>query len=101
MSTFSTQFLIAHEHPSLPGHFPGAPVVPGVVVIDQVLDALRQCTGVRPDRLRLPQVKFVQPLLPGQTADIELTIDGQSARFSVRRDGALIASGAIDWRTPP
>ncbi len=29
--------LVSHKHPSLPGHFPGDPIVPAVVILDQVL----------------------------------------------------------------
>ena len=33
-------FAIDPAHPSLPGHFPGAPVVPGVLVLERVVAAL-------------------------------------------------------------
>ena len=84
---------IPHDHPSLPGHFPGRPVVPGVVVLDRVLAAIEAEAG--PLRaLRLPQVKFLQPLLPGQAAEVALEPAGDGRwRFRVTRDGALLASG--------
>lgn len=36
-------FVVPHDHPCLPGHFPGRPVVPGVVVLDHVLQAVEAC----------------------------------------------------------
>ena len=60
-------FVIDADHPALPGHFPGHPVVPGVVVLDRVLAAIEATHGPL-GALRLPQVKFVQPLLPGEAA---------------------------------
>lgn len=87
-------FSIAHDHPSLPGHFPGRPVVPGVVVLDRVLAAIETTHGPL-GPLRLPQVKFVQPLLPGETADIQLEGEAPRWRFRVLRDGTLLASGEV------
>jgi len=57
---------IAADHPSLPGHFPGQPIVPGVVILDEVLHAIAlehaqwAFYGFR-------KVKFLRPLLPGQS----------------------------------
>lgn len=89
------QFTIPPDHPSLPGHFPGNPVVPGVVLLDRVLDALEAETGVKVGTLRLPQVKFMQPLLPGQTADVSLEGNSPRWRFRVHHAERLIASGDI------
>ncbi len=98
------RFLIDHDHPCLPGHFPGQPVVPGVVVLDRVLDALEREAGALP-ALRLPQVKFVQPLLPGEAADITLDplapLPGARWRFRVLRGDTLIASGEIAAGSAP
>ncbi len=88
------EFTVTPEHPSLPGHFPGRPIVPGVVILDHVLAAIEARDGVL-GPVRLPQVKFVQPLLPGEAARIEL--DGQVPRwrFRVLREDVLLASGEV------
>jgi len=91
-------FVISPDHPSLPGHFPGRPLVPGVVLLDRVLDAIEAHAGHAPGPLRLPQVKFVQPLLPGEAARVELDpIDGDAPRwrFRVLREATLLASGEV------
>ena len=94
MSAATTHFSIDPGHPSLAGHFPGNPVVPGVVVLERVVEAIEAGHGPLA-ALRLPQVKFVQPLLPGETARIVL--DGASPRwrFQVLRGEMLLASGEV------
>jgi len=95
------RFSVPASHPALPGHFPGRPVVPGVVVLGQVLATIEASHGPLP-ALRLPQAKFVRPLLPAEPAVIELDVLDDEAgahrwRFRVLReaDGALIAGGEI------
>ena len=93
------EFVIDPSHPGLPGHFPGAPVVPGVVVLAPAVAAIEAVRGPL-GAVRLPQVKFLQPLLPGEQADVELTdlvSEGAAPRwrFRVSRGDALIASGEV------
>ena len=88
------QFSISTDHPSLPGHFPGRPIVPGVLVLERVLEAIETTHGPL-GALRLPQVKFVQPLLPGEHARIVVDGDAPRWRFRVLRGDALIASGEV------
>lgn len=89
-------FAVDSTHPSLPGHFPGNAIVPGVVLLDHVIEAIERTHGPL-RKLRLPQVKFVQPLLPGETAHIELTGAAPRWRFRVLRGDTLLASGeAVD-----
>ena len=88
------RFVIEPDHPSLPGHFPGRPLVPGVVLLDRVVAAIEAAQGPL-GPLRLPQVKFMQPLLPGEQACVELDGTAPRWRFRVLRGDALLASGEI------
>jgi len=88
------QFSIPSDHPSLPGHFPGRPIVPGVVVLDHVIAAIEAREGPL-GALRLPQVKFLQPLLPCETADILITGAAPRWKFRVMRGDVLVSSGEV------
>ena len=76
--------IIASDHPALPGHFPGEPIVPGVVLLNEVLSAM-------PGRMHIPRAKFHAPLLPGE----EFAIRIEGTKFSVHRGDTLIASGSV------
>ena len=87
-------FTVPVDHPALPGHFPGQPVVPGVVVLDRVIEAIEAGHGPLPP-LRLPQVKFLHPLLPGQAAQVCLEGEAPRWRFRVLRGDTVLASGEV------
>lgn len=89
------QFSVPVDHPCLPGHFPGRALVPGVVVLEHVLLAIEAQAGVVLDTLRLPQVKFLHPLLPGQLAEVALEGTHPRWRFRVHHGDRLLASGEI------
>lgn len=89
---------ISHDHPSLAGHFPGYPVVPGVVLLNEVLDTLRRRSAASLMVTGLPMVKFSSPLRPGEIVIIRVDEEGAGrATFSCQVDARLIASGAIEF----
>ena len=95
---FEQALCIGAGHPALPGHFPGAPLVPGVILLEQVALALRAWRGQRLSRVL--EAKFAAPLLPEETATLRLTAaDGARARFEIRRDGILLARGLVEGTT--
>jgi 3-hydroxymyristoyl/3-hydroxydecanoyl-(acyl carrier protein) dehydratase len=78
------EFRIDAGHPSLAGHFPGRPVVPGVVLLDAIL-AL-----IAPQRVGgLRQVKFLGPVLPGQIVTVAT---------APAKSGDLAFTGAVGGR---
>ena len=96
MSRHEFEFSVAAGHPSLAGHFPGNPVVPGVLLLDRVIGALHQSTGLSVTGLK--QVKFVSTLLPGEIAHGYWDVAAPLCTFRVcaQRDGAdvKVAEGA-------
>lgn len=98
---YQATFVVPPDHPSLPGHFPGTPVVPGVVVLDHVLQASQQWQGRRLSARGLKQVKFHSPLLPGQRADVSLEIDATALTFRVTRDDQPVAQGTFTLDAVP
>lgn len=96
-SSFEQVLCIDAAHPALPGHFPGQPLVPGVVLLEQLALALRAWRGQR--LAGVLEAKFVAPLLPDQVAMLRLTeTDAERSRFrfEIRRDGSLLARGVIE-----
>jgi|SwirhisoilCB2_FD_contig_41_7918628_length_478_multi_1_in_0_out_0_2 3-hydroxymyristoyl/3-hydroxydecanoyl-(acyl carrier protein) dehydratase len=100
MTAHAVRLCIAPEHPALPGHFPGNPLVPGAVVLERVAVALKAWRGTAVGGL---DAKFVRPLRPGEEATIALEGDGARVRFEVTRaDGGVLARGillAVDRQT--
>ncbi|HEX6613955.1 MAG TPA: hydroxymyristoyl-ACP dehydratase [Rhodanobacteraceae bacterium] len=91
--TFTAPLRIAAAHPALPGHFPGHPVVPGVVLLHGVADALKQWRNRPMARF---EVKFLAPLLPEQDATVELRDDAPRVRFAIRRGEDVLAKGLVE-----
>ena len=82
----------ASSDPVFAGHFPGRPVVPGVLLIERVEAALA-ANGRRV--AELTAVKFHTPAAPGERLDFRIvcTSEGE-ARFEVECGTTRIASGA-------
>ena len=89
---------ISASHPALPGHFPGRPVVPGVVLLDAVAAALPQHLGTALLVSGFPVVKFLAPLLPEREFEIAFNpkLPGQMA-FEVRAGGEILAIGTLAY----
>lgn len=93
--TAAGTFKIGHDHPSLPGHFPGRPVVPGVVLLDHAAALIAPHLAGRALR-GAPVVKFTRPVLPGEAVQVGFR-DGGDGRVAFRCDvdGAAALTGTF------
>lgn len=93
---FSWSGEISPDHPALPGHFPGNPVVPGAMLLSQVLHAVQEECGKQVKISAMPAVKFHAVLRPAEKFEIELqTLSEGQMKFTVSRGDTLIATGSL------
>lgn len=88
-------FTIKSNHPSLKGHFPNNPVVPGVVILDEVINIIK---ATKPDFTitAIPMVKFIQPLLPEQKVFVEIyEKNDTSVNFNCSFNKVKLATGQL------
>jgi 3-hydroxymyristoyl/3-hydroxydecanoyl-(acyl carrier protein) dehydratase len=87
---------IAADHPAFDGHFPGAPVLPGVVLLDEALRAIELGAGGEPRCWRIASVKFLRPVAPGEALALEQErLASGTVRFTISSAGQAVATGAL------
>ena len=90
------EFTIPSNHTALAGHFPDHPVVPAVVILDEVAARVPTfCPGAR--IVRVLSAKFTAILEPGQACRLEFArrTDG-AVRFTCEARGRPVASGLFE-----
>jgi 3-hydroxyacyl-[acyl-carrier-protein] dehydratase len=92
---FTASIRVAKDHPALAGHFPGRPLVPGVLVLERLLEAAEGQLGHALQIAGLAHAKFPSPLMPEEEARVSCQIDEHRLDFEIEHDGRLIARGAF------
>ena len=92
------QLVVPLNHPAIQGHFPGNPIVPGVVMLSHVTEAIRtQLPGMVLGTLLA--MRFHVPLRPGQPFTVHAELRGHQIHVEVLENtvqgapGVRIASG--------
>jgi 3-hydroxyacyl-[acyl-carrier-protein] dehydratase len=97
----SVSLQIAHDHPAFAGHFPGQPLLPGVLLLALVLEAALAEPALAARLGGAPQVssaKFLAPVRPGDRLELRLddAAAGAALPFEVRCGERLAASGRFE-----
>lgn len=99
-----TTLHIAPDHPAFAGHFPGAPIVPGVVLLDAAVHAVMQILGLSTSDgddtpgtfCKISAAKFLSPVGPGETLTISCTtVASGGTRFDISSGSRKVATGTL------
>ncbi|CAN5517709.1 hypothetical protein BH10PSE16_BH10PSE16_08650 [soil metagenome] len=104
--TGETTLFIEPDHPAFAGHFPGRPILPGVVLLDAAVHAVSNALGSsasgqnhRQDGSAVCQIssaKFLSPVGPGETLTLSWsTAASGSVRFELACGSRKIATGTL------
>ncbi|MNR80629.1 Tyrocidine synthase 1 [compost metagenome] len=87
--------IVPSGHAALPGHFPGKPIVPGLLLLSEVVRIANTCVTIS----GVKQVKFHIPLKPDQEYVISFSSsNAQTLKFSLHHGQALIANGLLQMK---
>ncbi|AEG91319.1 AMP-binding protein [Ramlibacter tataouinensis] len=90
--------VFAPGHPAFAGHFPGAPIVPGVLLLDAALHAV-ETQGLAVGEIA--SAKFLSPVGPGRPVTLACTAQAGRARFEIMdAAGQPVASGQLQTEAP-
>lgn len=104
---------VSVNEPYFMGHFPGMPIMPGVLIIEccaQLSSLVVDYDGTKEDfiyvLLKVDGFKFVKPVIPGDTLDITVTKTRDAGTLTafeakVLVDGELRAKGQMTFTAVP
>jgi len=81
----------AADHPVFPGHFPGRPIMPGVLLLDWAQAAIETHLGQRVPALA--EAKFNSPDGTTDALELNFEVSASAMRFEIRSAARRIASG--------
>jgi 3-hydroxymyristoyl/3-hydroxydecanoyl-(acyl carrier protein) dehydratase len=88
-------FTIQATHPSLKGHFPNNPIVPGVVILDEVINIIKELKQEL-TVTAIPMVKFTHPLLAEQQVTVEIKEKNETAiSFNCSHNEIKLVTGQL------
>jgi len=99
----TTHWAVPVDHPVFAGHFPGSPVLPGVMLLDTALHTIAAATGIALELCEISSVKFLSPAHPGEKLVIQHVLsDGGTIRFDIVAEEGMrkVASGTVVSKMP-
>lgn len=90
------EFSIPPNHPALEGHFPGNPIVPGVVLLEEVIHTIESTNDGSWWIADILAVKFLRLLRPGQPCRVDFSLKGEDRlKFTCIAQGKIVAAGQL------
>jgi 3-hydroxyacyl-[acyl-carrier-protein] dehydratase len=87
---------IAADHPAFAGHFPSFPVLPGAILLDEMLNAVELAREIDLKGWRIGSAKFIDAVRPGDHLVIEHDAPAAGLiRFTIRAENRKVAHGTL------
>jgi 3-hydroxymyristoyl/3-hydroxydecanoyl-(acyl carrier protein) dehydratase len=84
------------DHPASQGHFPGNPVIPGAVLLNEAIQAIEASLGTSLVPFRITSAKFLRPTRPGDRVLIEYSRNTRGEiGFECAVEGQRVLTGRI------
>ncbi|HLX01703.1 MAG TPA: AMP-binding protein [Trinickia sp.] len=92
-------FDIPLDHPALPGHFPGQPIVPGVVLLEHAINGIGRALERPLHAFKIRSAKFPNSAAPGVPFELTYrTGDNGAIQFAVTAGARTVATGVLAER---
>jgi 3-hydroxyacyl-[acyl-carrier-protein] dehydratase len=91
-SSAATAFDVAEDDPTIAGHYPGFPVLPGVYLIDALDSTVRHWAGPGADieMTAMDRCRFHRPVFPGDRLFVEAAVSDTAEGLMVK--GAIVSN---------
>lgn len=100
----SVEVRFAKDHPTAAGHFPSNPIIPGALLLDEVVKVVTEAAGGGGETM-IRAAKFFKPVRPGESLHVRWQLLANAAiRFECRLAGGerVAAAGTLEiGSTPP
>ena len=84
------------DHPAFAGHFPAFPVLPGAMLLDEMLHAIEAARGIDLKRWHIGSAKFLDAVRPGDKLILEHDAPAPGLiEFTIRADSRKVSSGTL------
>jgi 3-hydroxyacyl-[acyl-carrier-protein] dehydratase len=94
-----TALEIAADHPAFAGHFPGMPILPGAVLLDEALRVVARNLALDLTQWQIASAKFLDSVRPGESLIVEHSAAAHdSVRFIVRIADRTALAGTLTMR---
>lgn len=84
------------DHASAAGHFPGNPIIPGALLLSEVLRAIETDLGSTLCPFQIKAAKFLHPVRPGDRVLIEFSRPEETKiKFNCTAGGTKVLAGEM------
>lgn len=87
---------ITADHPTAAGHFPGNPILPGALLLAEILRAIAADRGDEVSPCNIKSAKFLLPVRPGDDVEIDYSVTERGTiEFQCAVEGRRVLAGSF------